>query len=140
MAGNTVDASESPNWDKAKYYQRFIEDQSLAESMGVIEKSAVTVAVEDYYEKNPLDESYEGMLARYSGLEKDDVVALLDVIEYGSYLAQYDPSERYAFGEEQEVEGVEDEVEFDNENVLAGDVVLLERIAYADVRNRSFAV
>ena len=140
VAGNTVDASESPNWDKAKYYQRFIEDQSLAESMGVIEKSAVTVAVEDYYEKNPLDESYEGMLARYSGLEKDDVVALLDVIEYGSYLAQYDPSERYAFGEEQEVEGVEDEVEFDNENVLAGDVVLLERIAYADVRNRSFAV
>ena len=38
VAGNTATYGSSPKWNKAKYYQRFIEDQSLAESMGVIEK------------------------------------------------------------------------------------------------------
>lgn len=138
VAGNTVSTSESPNWEKAQYYQRFIEDQSLAESMGVVEKSAVTAYLEKYYEENPLDNSYEGILARYSGMDKEQVVALLDVIDYYNYIAQYDPSTRYAFGEPS-IE-VERKIVFDNENVLSGEVVLLGRFVYADVRNRSYAV
>ncbi|MBR0431253.1 hypothetical protein IJJ05_03125 [Candidatus Saccharibacteria bacterium] len=143
VAGNSLsnakDVGGSPNWDTAKYYQRFVEDQSLAESMGVIEKSAVTAFLDDYYEKNPLDNSYEGMLARYSGLDKETVVAILDLIEYENYIANYDPSERYAFGEP-EVE-VEKELRFDNDNGIASVyVILLNQISYADVRNRTFAV
>lgn len=140
VTGNTLDSSESPNWNKAKYYQRFVEDQSLAESMGVIEKSAVSAYLDEYYEENPLDNSYEGILARYSGLEKDTVVALLDTLDYYNYIAQYDPSTRYAFGEsEVEVEDGSD-VMFEHEYVLDGEVVLLGEIIYADVRNRSYAV
>ena len=142
VAGNTIDQenaafSASPGWDTAKYYQRFIEDQALAESMGLIEQSAVSAFLDEYYEENPLDNSYEGMLARKSGLDKDTVVALLDIIDYGNYIAEYDPTERYTFGEP----AVEDDgtLLFDNENTLASDVVLLNVISFADVRNRSFA-
>lgn len=137
VAGNSVNYSESPKWSKAKYYQRFIEDQSLAESMGVIEESAVTAYLDDYYEKNPLDNSYEGILARYSGLEKDTVVAVLDIMEYENYIASYDPSDKYVFGEEEEHD---EEIIFDQENVMDGAVVALGQIVYADVRNRYFVV
>ena len=101
VAGNTVNKAASPNWEMGKYYQRFIEDQSLAETIGLFGengKSAVTAFLDEYYEENPLDNSYEGILARYSGLTKDDVIALLDYIDYSVYVANYDPSERYAFG------------------------------------------
>ena len=100
VAGNNVSDEEAPGWDTAKYYQRFIEDQSLAETMGLFKngKSAVTAYLDEYYEENPLDNSYEGILARYSGLSKDDVIALLDFIDYSLYVANYDPSERYVFG------------------------------------------
>ena len=129
----------SPNWDEAKYYQRFIEDQSLAESMGLIEKSAVSVYLEEYYEENPLDNSYEGMLARYSGLDKETVSDVLDVLAYYEYVNEYNPSERYAFGAPVVDEG-ERVVMFDNEDVMGGEAVTLENIVYADVRNRNFAV
>lgn len=138
VAGNDVDNISAPGWNKAKYYQRFIEDQSLAESMGVIEKSAVTAYLEKYYEENPLDNSYEGILARYSGLTKENVIAILDFVDYADYVAHYDPSERYAFGAS--VIELENEIFFEQENVMNGEGVLLGQIVYADVRNRSFAV
>lgn len=139
VAGNTVDNASAPSWDEAKYYQRFIEDQSLAESMGVVEKSAVTAYLEEYYKENPLDNSYEGMLARYSGLDKETVSDILYIARYYEYVNNYNPVERYAFGEP--AVKVEKELKFDNENTVADNllVILLNPISYADVRNRSFA-
>ncbi len=131
---------DNDEWNgKRETYQRFIEDQSLAESMGIIEKSAVAQYLEDYYEMNPLDESYEGQLARYSGLDKETVSDLLDVIAYYEYVDAYDPSERYAF------EGASDPnagepILMDSEYVLAGELPAVAHIVYADVRNRSFVV
>ena len=148
VAGNNVQADsptavESPSWSTAKYYQRFIEDQSLAETMGLIGengKSAVTAFLDEYYEEHPLDNSYEGILARYSGLEKDTVVALLDIIEYYDYVAQYDPTTRYIFKES--VVEKSQELIFSDENVVADDVyiILLDNVVFADVRNRNFVV
>ena len=128
----------TPSWDTAKYYQRFIEDQSLMESMGIIEKSAVTALIEEEQEKEPIDNSYEGILARYSGLTTDQVVAFFDELEYYEYLADYDPSERYAFGQEIRPAGA-DELKFDNDQKVAY-AVLLNTIEFADVRNRNFVV
>lgn len=128
----------TPSWnDKARYYQRFIEDQSLMETMGIIDKSAVTAFVEEYRESHPLDNSYEGILARYSGVTKDNVIAFMDALDYYTYLANYDPSTRYAFGQD----GLEDatELQFDNDQKVAY-VVLLNTIEFADVRNRNFVV
>jgi hypothetical protein len=128
----------TPGWNKAKLYQRFIEDQSLMESMGIVKESAVTAFINEYREEHPLDNSYAGLLARYSGLEKNDVIAVLDAIDYYTYLANYDPDSRYAFGQDVKPEGAE-QLRFDNDNKVAY-VVLLNTIEFADVRNRSFVV
>ena len=145
VAGNQVNKSGSPGWSTAQYYQRFIEDQSLAETMGLIGKngdgrSAVAAFLDDYYEEHPLDNSYEGILARYSGLTKDTVVAILDLIDYYNYIAEYDASTRYAFGAP--VVDESHDLLFDSEDLAINDVrvVLLTEISFADVRNRSFAV
>ena len=73
-------------------YQRFIEDQRLAESAGLIEKSAVAVYLDKYYEEHPKDNSYEGILASYTGLTKENVIAVLDAIEHLEFLASYEPN------------------------------------------------
>lgn len=140
VAGNETMSIATPDWEEAKYYQRFIEDQSLAESSGLIEKSAVTAFLDEYYEENPLDNSYEGILARYSGLTKDNVVALLEIIDYGNYIANYDPTTRYQFGEPEVV--MPDKILFDTESIIAEApaVILTNAISFADVRNRSFVV
>ena len=140
VAGNETKSFVTPDWEDAKNYQRFIEDQSLAESSGLIEKSAVTAFLEEWYEEHPLDNSYEGIIARYSGLSKDTVVAILDVMEYGNYIANYDPSTRYQFGEPEVV--MPDQILFDTENYVAEApaIILTNAISFADVRNRSFVV
>lgn len=91
VTNNTAGTMSVPSWDTAKNYQRFIEDQRLAESMGLIEKSAVATYLDKYYEKNPKDNSYEGILARYTGLTKENVIAVLDAIEGLEFLATYNP-------------------------------------------------
>ena len=144
VAGNDLDtdllATSSPKWSTAKYYQRFIEDQSLLESMGLIEESAVTVALREYYEENPVDNSYEGILARYSGLSKETVSDILDVIEYFENVGNYDPSNRYVFGEPVVNDEDDEELMIGQENVMGGETVMLEGIVYADLRNRNYAV
>jgi len=95
VQGNTVASVKSPNWEEAKYYQRLLEDQRLSEAMGLVETSAVTAFLDEYYKANPLDNSYEGLLARKSGLTKETVIATLEQLEYYSFLANYDPTELY---------------------------------------------
>lgn len=141
VAGNDGEGTgaSTPNWDKAKYYQRFIEDQRLAENMGLIEQSAVSVFLDDYYEKNPLDNSYEGVLARYSGMTKDQVVALLDELDYLTEVADYDASSRYYFGEVEESADAELKFEEDDANMGMA-YIAPEVIIYNDIRYRNFAV
>ena len=43
--------------------------------------------------KTIIHSSYEGILARYSGLTKDNVIAVLDFFEVQEWLAQYDPTD-----------------------------------------------
>ena len=135
LEGEGDTKQEFPDWEEAKWYQRFIEDQALLETMGVVEKSVVTAYLEEYDKENPVDNSYEGMLARYSGLGKDEVIAYLDFMDYCDYIAKYDPSERYAFGQDQIENPTQLIIEDDNfEN--NPQVILMDSIAYADVRNR----
>lgn len=91
------DHGRSIDWEEAKYYQRFVEDQRLLESMDSEYKSVVSVFLDEYYEENPLDDSYEGILARASGLSKETIVAMLDYVNYQNYIANYDPETRYSF-------------------------------------------
>ena len=82
-------------WDEAKYYQRFVEDQRLAENMGLVEESSVSVALRHYYEKNPIDDSLEGLLSYYSGMSKEKVADTLDMVEGMLWIASYHPNGLY---------------------------------------------
>ncbi len=108
VASNESDST----WSEMKYYQRYVEDERLKESIyGDEYVSPVTSFIDKYDLENPLDNSYEGVLARYSGLTKDQVIATLDYMDYQNYIADYDPTERYAFGEN--LIPVDEDIHFD---------------------------
>ena len=134
-----VASSENGHWDEYKWYQRYAENQRLLENMNPGYVSEVTAYLDDYYTVNPLDQSLEGTLARFTGMSKEKVEDTFALIEYFEFLDNYDPAERYAFGVPA-VE-VEKELKFDNDNTVADNllIVLFNPVSYADVRNRSFA-
>ena len=96
---NDVDFGE--DWSDNKYYQRFIEDQRYLESIDSDYTSPVTAFLDEYYKEHPLDNSYEGILARKTGMTKDEVIAYLEVIQEWNTIANYDPSTRYRMGDNQ---------------------------------------
>lgn len=134
--GACVASDSNSHWKNNSIHQRFVEDQRVAEGIGAVEENSVTAYLKDYYEKNPLDNSFEGILARYSGMTKEKVIATLDLIEGLTYIANYHPEERFAFGKPEEKE-----IYFE-ENNLKETVIATEPkyIIYNDVRNRVFAV
>ena len=133
--GNKVVLGAS--WEENKYYQRFIEDQRLLEGLDDNYTSVVTSFLDKYYEENPLDNSYEGILARKSGLTKDEVIAVLDLIEYWDYIANYDPTTRYQMGEEPVVAK---KIDFGGEVIAESKTVILTEVPVWDRRQRAIAV
>ena len=124
------------DWNENKEYQRFIEDQRLAENMGLIEKSSVTAFLEEYYEEHPIDNSYEGILARRSGLTKEQVAATLDIMEFIAWQETYDPSEYAPYVPEKQEEthiAIEDTEDFSN-------IGLVPDKFFEERRQRNFAV
>lgn len=88
-----LQTEENERWDsEIKYYQRYVQDQRLMTSMGIVDKSSVETSLEEDEKLNPIDNSYEGIIARYSGYTKDQVIAVLDILDYYNYIAEYDPS------------------------------------------------
>ena len=67
------------------------------------------------------------------------MVAILDIIEYGNYIANYHPEERYYFGEPK-LDIDSEEIKFNSDNVMAEWYLPFNGMVFADVRNRSFAV
>jgi len=80
--------------EKYKYFSRYSEDQRLLESAGLIEQSAVTGYLDRYFEKNPLDFTDSGIVARLSGMTKDQAEVALGLLEYNTFLASYHPKEK----------------------------------------------
>lgn len=123
------------SWSKKeKIYQRFMEDQALAEAEGLGE-SAVSKFLAKYYEENPLDNSPEGILARYSGLTKENVIATLDALEALDFIADYDPSNSYPII----VEEKETIISLDTEKSYFNDAVaLLPRNYCVNIRKEAY--
>lgn len=61
-------------------------------------KSSVSAYREAYYAAHPRDDSPAGKLARISGMSKEDATIALNYASYLNYIANYNPSTRYAFG------------------------------------------
>jgi hypothetical protein len=89
----------------------------------------------EYYQENPLDDSYEGILARYSGLPKDTVVAVLDYAKYWNYIANYDASSRKDFTAPEIEEP--DTIYIDGDREAPTEFLGLNTIVYADLRTRA---
>lgn len=111
-----VASEDNTMWEENKWYQRYAENERLLENINPGYKSTVTAYLEDYYMENPVDDSFEGQIARFAGMSKEDVTDTLALILYYDFLNEYDPSERYAFnGEAVEIER-NDAIMFENEN------------------------
>ena len=135
-----VASDDNKIWEENKWYQRYAENERLLENTNPGYKSPVTAYLKDYYKKNPVDNSFEGQIARFSGMSKEKVEDTLALIGYYQFLAQYDASERYAFGAP--IVEEKHDLRFDNENQVAENIyiTLLNDIEFADVRNRNFVV
>lgn len=117
-----------------RYIQAFLEFDSVYYEIGMIEESSLGKYLDNYYEKNPIDKSYEGTLARLSGLTKEETIDTLALIDYIEYVDNYSPSSRLAFGLRDEKKVVmEEEDSLDNNAMLA---VIIDNTYYIDQRER----
>ena len=80
--------------EKYKYFSRYSEDQRVLEAAGLIEQSAVTAYLDRYFEKNPLDYTDSGIVARYTGMTKDQAEVALGLLEYNTFLASYQSKDK----------------------------------------------
>ena len=80
----------------------------------------------------------EGVIARYSGTTKEEVGDTLALVEYFDYIADYNPSTRYAFIEPAEEAPIF--VEINNSTTIAMDALKLNDAIYFDLRSRVFLV
>ena len=132
---------DAPDWSETKKYQRFIEDQRLAESMGLVEKSAVSAFLDDYYKEHPIDNSYEGILARRSGLTKENVIATLQVMEGMQFIADYEPKDLAPYpAEEVDEERIVLEENVENKLDQSGIIATIINSAHFDYTQRNYAV
>ena len=80
-----------PSKDELNDYAAVAPHSRVAVAQGLTDTDIIGEYAKDYYQKNPLDLSFEGILARYSGLTKDMVVATLDYLEVMNFIADYHP-------------------------------------------------
>ena len=93
-----VNSEDNARWQaELKYYQRYVEDMRILGTMSDESDNPVLAFEERYEAEHPIDTSYEGTLARISGLTKNDVAFLMEAAEYSTELAQYDPTTRYGY-------------------------------------------
>lgn len=128
------------SYDKIRNFSRYMEDQRLAESMGVIEESAVSVFLDEYYEKHPKDMSTKAVLARMSGMTEETFDSIMAGIEVVDFIAHYDPTDYYptpAIHKEEPNYAIEDRDFVNDDEVIA---VIYESGIGLSYRQRNFAV
>ncbi len=131
--------SSYPTWEETKNYQRFIEDQRLIENMGLVEKSSVTAFLDDYYAEHPIDNSYEGILARRSGLTKTQVAQTLDIMEFIAWVQDYDPIGYAPYVPEKTEEGDEIFIE-DADSYDYSELAIMPNLFFEERRIRNYAI
>jgi hypothetical protein len=134
-----LDKDNNPYYEELVYLQHYTEDMRIATQMKLDEVTdensntvnPTTAYKEAYYEKNPIDTSEAGLLARYTGRTKEEAEEFIALIDYYQFLAEYEPP----------VEKSETKVSFNLsssfENLAA---ILPSKAEYFDLRNRSYAV
>ncbi len=155
--GNT--SANSEFWEsEGKYYQRYVEDQRILEQMGAYEGSTNPVlALEEKYEKQQAEKYADtdpivAYYSRISGLNIENTETMLAFVAYYNHVDQYDPTITIAMVDASEIdtsteviakamnEKINLEDNSDDINTPPTYIVLTDKyIAYADLRNRSYA-
>ena len=121
-------------WDEMKYYQAYSELTEWMETVGLVKSSGVAKTAMRYYDEKPIDNSYEGKIARLSGMSKDRVVAVLDLFQYVAWLKNYDATALLP------VPAAEPEqIQYDNGEIVAQaeKITTMAAIVYDEMRNRT---
>ena len=129
-AGDDLTSSAISWSGEADRFQRFIEDDHLYSIMRGT-KSATQSYLEEYYKENPIDESFEGTLARYSGLTKDNVIAMLDLIEVQTWIADYEPADLMPYAKAEEKA---EEIMIEGSDVVETPVTIIAHEYYFEPR------
>lgn len=150
-----VAGKSNPKWSTFKYYQRYVEDQRILDQLGAYKDSTnpVTGYIEEYEAKNPVDNSPSGIIARFSGMTKENAETALAYIEYQQYLEQYDPETRVAMdGNTTDLKTTSEIAHearsahptFSNstpkEFTTETTAIISQHVIYADVRNRNYGI
>ena len=100
--------------------------------------SKVSAYKEKYYKEHPLDNSEAGIIARRSGMTKQEAEVALAYADYLNFIARYNPAERYAFGVNLIVETPRESL-VDYANKVAVDLYVMwhGKTEYEDLRNRT---
>ena len=130
---------DTVSWSDMKKYQRYMEDNRILESAGVMKKSPVISFLERWEEEHPLDNSYEGILARQTGYSKEQISQALDEMYYQDFIANYDPSDRLPLPINTTETTITDHISFAHNPLSIRQALAPEYIIYTDIRYRSFA-
>jgi len=133
-----VVSDNNSRWSEFKYYQRNMLDLNLAENTGALSRANNPVAsfIDEYYQQNPIDESYEGTIARLSGLTKETVIATLNLVDEYNFIANYDPSGLGPIVNRTKTEPIFFDIE-DTTPILSN---IAFNIVYQPLRNRTYTV
>ena len=124
-------------WEEMRLYQSYSELMEWMETVGLVKASGTAKTAQRYYDENPIDNSYEGKIARLSGMSRERVVAVLDLFEYVAWLKNYDATALLP------VPAAEPEqIQYDNGEIVAQaeKITMMAGVVYDEMRNRAVTV
>ena len=134
-AAYTLSDSNS-NKDKVELFSAYVL-RDVISSLVDESQSNVSLFKEEYYKKHPRDDSVSGKIARFSGMTKNEAEIALGYASYLAKIRNYDPSQRFAFGEI--------DLKIETPDVIVDDADIKETLycywrgktEFSDLRNRN---
>ena len=133
-----VMSDQNPHWREMSYLQHYTEQSrictqikcsSVVDSEGN-DKNPITAYKEAYYTKNPLDNSRSGILARISGITKNQAKTIIALFDYANYLANYHPPKK-------ETKNISDLLPHHSSTLESPINQIINLISYADLKTVS---
>jgi hypothetical protein len=126
---------EIPSKDELKVYGAIYPQSRVAVGQGLTDKDIVGDYIKEYYKENPIDTSFEGILAHFSGLTKETVIATIDQMNTLSFLAHYEPDGYGPLFYEEE----EREYNIEEDNTIEQNYVIASNLYFEEHRMRNYA-
>lgn len=122
-----------------KLYSAYTLYDTVSSLLSETDSSAATI-LKEYRDKHPLDNSAAGIVARRSGMTKDEAQIALNYADYLTMIARYDASDRYAFGAPMEIPMQDSLVTYSNKLNESIYCFWREKADYGDVRSQVYLV